>query len=103
MPNTRNGVMNRVSKSARRAAAQAEQTAGQMTDRVREFADEALAGAQSHIAAAQEAAAPYVKQGREAVGSAGELLRAYVKAQPVKSLAIAAGIGLALSVLFRRR
>lgn len=103
MPHTRNGTVKRTSKAARQAAAAAENTMDRMTDRVREFADETITSAEGGIEAAQELTARYLKDGREAVESMSSLVRSYVRAQPVKSLAIAAGAGIVLSLFLRRR
>ena len=65
-------------------------------------------GAVRDVAAEQyenvrDRAADYVKQGRERVEEWEEGLEGYVKDNPVRSLLIAAGAGLLLGLLWRRR
>ena len=52
---------------------------------------------------AREKAQDIYTRGREKTKEWGENLETYVRDQPVKSLLIAAGVGLALGFLMRRR
>jgi ElaB/YqjD/DUF883 family membrane-anchored ribosome-binding protein len=98
-----NGTTKRAAKAAKRATAHAEESLDQATDRIRQFADDTISSAESQIHAVQQTAHRCMQEGREAVDSMGGLVRGYVKAQPIKSLAIAVGAGMLLSMILRRR
>ena len=104
MPHTRNGgLKKRASESARQAAAMMDSAYEGSRDRLREYADRAIAGAEEQFEAAQEITGKYLEEGREAVESAGSALKTYVRSHPGKALVVAAGVGLLFSFFLRRR
>jgi ElaB/YqjD/DUF883 family membrane-anchored ribosome-binding protein len=51
----------------------------------------------------RDRASGYVKQGREKVGEWEDVLESYIQEKPLRSLLLAAGAGLLLGLLWRRR
>ena len=51
----------------------------------------------------RDRASDYVKQGREKVGKWEDGLESYIQDNPIRSLLLAAGAGLLLGLLWRRR
>jgi ElaB/YqjD/DUF883 family membrane-anchored ribosome-binding protein len=59
-------------------------------------------GAQEAIRQAGDSAAQFSSQGREAVGQLEKTLEDYVRAKPLQSLMIAAGVGMLVALLWRK-
>ncbi len=77
--------------------------AGQIGENIRHFGEQARGAAQETYDRYRQQAGDYYEQAR---GRATELqgdLEQYVREQPVKSIMIAAGVGLVLGMLLKRR
>ncbi len=55
------------------------------------------------VGTVRERAGAYYQQGKEKAGELTEKTQDYVREQPIKSVLIAAGVGLLLGILLRRR
>ncbi|HUY35478.1 MAG TPA: hypothetical protein VMV69_22235 [Pirellulales bacterium] len=79
------------------------ESAHEASDRVKQLGAAIVQEAQDKVDAVRERAADYLEQGTETVCRVGRSLDERVRAQPVKALLIAAGVGALLGVVWARR
>ena len=84
-----------VGQGLRDIGQQAKQAASEQIGQIRDTASE-------YYQQGREKAAEYYEQGREKAMELEQNLEGYIREQPVKSVLIAAGIGLLLGMLWRR-
>ncbi|HEY3244886.1 MAG TPA: DUF883 C-terminal domain-containing protein [Phycisphaerae bacterium] len=82
---------------------QLREKAEQVGQSIRDMAEAARDTGREQIDRAKERAVEYYEEGREHVRLWGENVEAYVQEQPLRALLIAAGVGLLLGVMWRRR
>lgn len=69
---------------------------------IREKTEQIRHAAQEQVEHLRQNAGEYYQQGREKAVEWGEELENYVREQPIKSVLIAAGVGMVLGFLWRR-
>jgi ElaB/YqjD/DUF883 family membrane-anchored ribosome-binding protein len=78
-------------------------SAGHVVESIKELGGDARTLAGEQVSHARDTAADYWEDGRKRVVSWEESLEEMIREQPVKSMLIAAGAGLVLGFMFRRR
>jgi|SRR3954465_9142808 ElaB/YqjD/DUF883 family membrane-anchored ribosome-binding protein len=81
---------------------QLKDTAQQVGQNIREMGSQVRDVAKEQYENLRTQASEYYDQGREMVNEYQQSLENYVQEQPVKSLLIAAGVGMLLGILWRR-
>lgn len=105
---------NKLGRSAKSLQAEAENTAHQVGQHAKEMAQELRNGvagatrqagrvAQESYELARNTAANYVDEGRQRASDIEQNFEAYVTERPLRSVAIAAGIGFVAALFFLRR
>lgn len=98
--------MSRIENSGEQAAGSAtdqlRETAAQVQKNVRDAGTQVRDAAQEKFNDLRDQASQYYEQGRESAKEWEHNLEQYVQDQPVKSLLIAAGVGLLLGFFWRR-
>jgi len=85
-----------------RTERQAENAASGIVQAVQDFGRDASSAVQESYEDLRDGASGYVRQGREFAENWKKTLEKHVKDQPVQSLMIALGLGLAIGYLYRR-
>lgn len=88
---------------AGRKADQLREKASDMTRNLRETGESVVETAQEKFGELKESASEYLRQGKDKARELGGDVEDFVREQPVKSLLIAAAVGLVLGVLWKRR
>ena len=83
-------------------AAQLKEKAQEVKDNLREMGSQARDVAKEQYENLRSQANEYYEQGRERINEYTESLEQYVQEQPIKSLLIAAGVGVLLGILWKR-
>lgn len=83
-------------------AGQLKDKAGEVASNIRDTASQLKDQAAEQFQSARETAAEYYQQGREKASQWEEEVETFVRDQPLKALAIAAGVGLVLGVIWKR-
>jgi ElaB/YqjD/DUF883 family membrane-anchored ribosome-binding protein len=91
---------------AQELGAQVQERAQELGAQVRDWAQDVggqlKEGAQQAMHQAETSASQLSAQGREAVGQLEKTLEDYVRAKPLQSLMIAAGVGMMVALLWRK-
>jgi ElaB/YqjD/DUF883 family membrane-anchored ribosome-binding protein len=85
-----------IGQSLREAGSQAKEAAAEQLGQLKETASQ-------YYQQGRDKAAEYYQQGRDKAMEMEHDLEDYVRSQPLKSVLIAAGVGLLLGILWRRR
>jgi ElaB/YqjD/DUF883 family membrane-anchored ribosome-binding protein len=91
------------SRNARPLAAQLRRQAMGVKDDIREMGNTVKAAAQERIGELRDTALDSYEEGRVKAMGLGRTVQQYVEQQPLKSLLIAAGVGLVFGRFFGRR
>jgi len=95
-----------VREHAQALGAQVQERAQEIGTQVRDWAhdagDQLTAGAQEAKHQAEVSASQLAAQGREAVGQLEKALEDYIRAKPLQSIMIAAGVGIVVGLLWRK-
>jgi ElaB/YqjD/DUF883 family membrane-anchored ribosome-binding protein len=83
-------------------AQQLKDTASQVASQVRDLGSQARDVATEQYQAVRDGAAEYYNAGREKAQQWEQQLEDYVREQPLKSVLIAAGVGVLLGVIWKR-
>lgn len=77
-------------------------SAGQLKEKAQEVGSQVKAAAQEQLGRLRDTAGEYYEQGKEKAMEWEGNVEEYVRQQPLKSVLIAAGVGLVLGILWRR-
>jgi ElaB/YqjD/DUF883 family membrane-anchored ribosome-binding protein len=91
-----------VTTQAGNAGAQIREKASEIGQSVREIGSQVKGMAHEQVGHLRDRAQDYYQQGREKADEWRHDLESYVREQPMKSLLMAAGVGLLLGFLWRR-
>lgn len=83
-------------------AGQVRESASQLGQNIRDMGTQMRSAAQEQIGQLRQSASEYYQQGREKAMAWEHSLEDYVREQPVKSILIAAGVGLFFGFFWRR-
>jgi ElaB/YqjD/DUF883 family membrane-anchored ribosome-binding protein len=83
-------------------AGQLKDKASEMASNIRDTASQLRDQATEQFQSARDSATEYYQAGREKASQWEEEVEAFVRDQPLKALAIAAGVGLVLGVIWKR-
>ena len=83
-------------------AGQLKDKASEMASNLRDTASQLRDTATEQFQNARETASEYYEAGKEKASQWEEQIEAYVREQPLKALAIAAGVGIVLGVIWKR-
>ena len=88
--------------AAQDAASQIKDKASEMASNVRDMGSQAYEAASEKYESARDAAAEYYQAGREKAMQWESQIESYVHEQPIKSLLMAAGVGIVLGMIWKR-
>jgi ElaB/YqjD/DUF883 family membrane-anchored ribosome-binding protein len=96
--------MSRMNEGSEKAAGAADlkQTARQVSQNLRDLGSQARETATQQYDQLRDQATEYYEQGRERAREMEQSLEQYVQEKPIQALAIAAGVGLLLGILWKR-
>ena len=83
-------------------AEQLKDKAAEVASNIRDTASQFRDSATEQFQNARETASEYYEAGREKASQWEEQIESYVREQPLKALAIAAGVGIVLGVIWKR-
>jgi ElaB/YqjD/DUF883 family membrane-anchored ribosome-binding protein len=90
------------SASSQGAASQIKDKASEMASNIRDMGSQAYDAAAEKYENAKETAAEYYKSGREKAMEWESQIESYVRERPIKSLLMAAGVGVVLGMIWKR-
>lgn len=88
--------------AAQDAASQIKEKVSEAASTVRDMGAQAYDAAQEKYENARDAAAEYYQAGREKAMEWESQIESYVREQPIKSLLMAAGVGIVLGMIWKR-
>jgi ElaB/YqjD/DUF883 family membrane-anchored ribosome-binding protein len=95
-------VRDRVQELGAQMQERAQELGAQVHNWTQEVGGQFKEGAQEAMRQAETSASQFSAQGREAVGQLEKTLEDYVRAKPLQSLMIAAGVGVMVALLWRK-
>jgi ElaB/YqjD/DUF883 family membrane-anchored ribosome-binding protein len=101
-PDLRQQARDHVQELGTQVQERAQELGAQVRNWTQEVGGQLKEGAQEAMRQAETAASQLSAQGREAVGQLEKTLEDYVRAKPLQSLVIAAGVGMIVALLWRK-